>query len=412
MTSNRSGPAHLAPVAQREFGPLNASVLLSGTVVGTVATLATDVFGAALPAAVPLACAVGWMCAIALSLTLLGRGAEVSVEAPATTRYFACLCHGVRSAWEHWRYALVLALMAAMAAYSVYARIRRDDGGVLRAVLQTQGLIREEGTATRAAVDALGGQVAASRATSERTLSAVERAASDVAALRRDSEHKGPKERLAALGYKFGAEDAVDALSRGDAEALALMRAAGMTPIPTTHMSVSGLERLVLNAGADVGATLKAAALYGDALDQPFRPMSLGTGELVVPEVEGLLAAHGIEVGGFATMTRPGQTFVLATGGHGPLLGQVSVPALVVAVWKGRVDAAKALVAQGASPRAKGVVGLTVYRAELRKPDEPVGPGNGLRPISRHVDIEVTPLGETRRLGQVDLERVLAAIRR
>ena len=115
MTPSNAGKGHIAPVAQSEFGPLNAIVLLSGTVIGTVATIASDAFGASLPAAVPLACAVGWLLALMLSLTLLGRGAVVSAEASAVTKYFACLRQGLRSAREHWRYAIVLAVMAGMA---------------------------------------------------------------------------------------------------------------------------------------------------------------------------------------------------------------------------------------------------------------------------------------------------------
>jgi hypothetical protein len=180
----------------------------------------------------PRPCAVGWVLALVLSLTLLGRGAVVPPNGSLVGKYLACLGQGLRSARHHWRYALVLAVMAGMAAYAVYARVRRDDGGVLRALLTLQRDVHQEGEATRAAVEVLGGTVGASRAASERTLGAVERAASDVAALRKASEHKSPKERLAALGYKLGAEGAVDALSRGDAEALALMRAAGVTPIP------------------------------------------------------------------------------------------------------------------------------------------------------------------------------------
>lgn len=409
MTSHSSGPAHLAPVAQREFGPLNASVLLSGSVVGTVATLATDVFGTALPAAVPLACAAGWLLAIVLSLTLLGHGAEVSVEASAASKYFACLRYGLRSARAHWRYALVLALMAAMAAYAVYARVRRDEGGVLRAVLQTQGLIRQESEATRASVETLGGKVDAAREASERTLSAAQRTANDVAALRKASEDKTPRERLAALGYKLGPESAVDALSRGDAQVLTLMRAAGVKPIPTSYMSVSGIERLVLDPSADVGATLKAADLHGADLDTPLRPMSLRSGELVIPDIEQLLATQGIETGGFDRMKTPGQTFVLSVAGHGPLLSDVMVTPLLIAVWRGRLDAVKALVAQGASPRAKGMLSLTAYRAEPRKPGEPIDAGNGLNSVGRQEAIEVTPLGETQRLHRGDLEKVLAA---
>ena len=106
-------------------------------------------------------------------------------------------------------------------------------------------------------------------------------------------------------------------------------------------------------------------------------------------------------------MKTPGQTFVLAVGSQGPLFSSVAVTPLLVAVWMGRADAAKALVAQGASPQAKGVLGLRVYRAELRKPDEPMGPSNGLRPIGRQVELEVTPLGEAQRLGRRDMERLL-----
>ena len=259
MTSDSNGPGHIAPVAQRELGPLNATVLLSGTVVGTMATIASDAFGASLPAAVPLACAVGWVLALVLSLTLLGRGAVVPANGSLAGKYLACFRQGFTSARHHWRYALVLAIMAGMAAYAVYARVRRDDGGVLRAVLNMQQEVHREAETTRASVDALGGKVDATRDASEKTLSAAQRAASDVAALRQRAENTTPKERLAALGYKLGAEGAVDALSRGDAEALTLMRAAGMTPIPTSYMSMSGLEPLVLNVAADVGATLKAA---------------------------------------------------------------------------------------------------------------------------------------------------------
>jgi hypothetical protein len=59
MTPPGNDPNHIAPAAQRELGPLNATVLLSGTVVGTVTTLVTYLFGASLPGAVPLACAAG-----------------------------------------------------------------------------------------------------------------------------------------------------------------------------------------------------------------------------------------------------------------------------------------------------------------------------------------------------------------
>ena len=84
MTSSSNGPAHPASVAQRELGPLNATVLLAGTVVGTVATIASDVFGATLPAAVPLVCAAGWVLALVLSLTLLRRGAEILLKPAAS----------------------------------------------------------------------------------------------------------------------------------------------------------------------------------------------------------------------------------------------------------------------------------------------------------------------------------------
>ena len=64
-------------MAQRELGPVNATVLLSGIVVGTVATGATDAFDAALPTATPLAFAAGWVLALVPWLTLLGRSAPV-----------------------------------------------------------------------------------------------------------------------------------------------------------------------------------------------------------------------------------------------------------------------------------------------------------------------------------------------
>ena len=267
MTPLSKDKGHIAPVAQSEFGPLNATVLLSGTIVGTIATLASDAFGSSLPAVVPLACAAGWVLALLLSLTLLGRS-PVPADSSLAGKYLACFRRGVRNAREHWRYALVLAVMAGMAAYAVYARVRRDDGGVLRAVLKLQGDMHNEGEATRTAVSALGGKVDASRDASEKTLSAAQSAAGDIAALRQRAENTTPKERLAALGYKLGAEGAVDALSRGDVDALALMRAAGVTPIPTSYMAMSGLEQLVLNAAADVGAALKAADLHGADLDK------------------------------------------------------------------------------------------------------------------------------------------------
>lgn len=223
----------LSTTATRELSPLNGAVLLTGTVVGITATVAADVFASHLPAALPLACAMGWLAAVSFILALLGRGLDGAPAHPRTPRqWLACLRSGAAVARRDRWYSLLLGLMAAFAAYAGYVKVRSDPAQSIASLVKTSEAIRNEASAARSRVERLDTIASRQAAVQEQAASATAELARQVAAL-----HKPPATALPASPAELLRREGRwnnaafgEALLRGEADSIRLYVAAGWEP--------------------------------------------------------------------------------------------------------------------------------------------------------------------------------------
>jgi hypothetical protein len=345
----------------QRMAPVNSAIALGTTAGSTALTMAADWHGRSEPL-LPLFAVLGWFVAIAAALFVLGRHA-----AGGDAGWGESVRQGLRIVKDNKRYAALLLVMAAMGAYSAYVKVRQDDSGVLRKLVEA--LERVEGTVAD---------------TNEGVKVLVEKA-------------KRPETRLADMGYDTSNESALTALSRGDVVALQLRQEMKLAPIDLSASPLNPLPQLLAAKSGDVAGALKAAALSPEDLDRP--STYFATPQDPIPEIEKLATSHGIAVVRDKNdMTEMGKSYLQGQ----PLVTGAQVPPLVLAVWKGRADAVQVMLSQKASPDTVARVDVQVHTV--------TGPPlkGGYVPSRYHsVTLEFNALAEARRLGKADIEGLL-----
>lgn len=369
-------PLHM--VAAKEVAPVNQAALLSATVVGAVATVAVDL---GTPRSLPwLAtfCVIGWVLAMGLTMILIGRG-QPRDGLPGDGTLARYVADGWYRCITRKRYALVLALMAGLAAYAVFVKLREPEGGVLGSMFST--LKRVEASSKEAG--------------------------SDLKAIRAGMET--PQILASRGGYPPTAGGAAEAVANADLNGLRLVLAAGATKVAVNQGSNNPIGRLIEVKDANVAAVLDAAGLKGPELDLPF-PLRFVNGKSPIPDFGQLLASQGIRVVPETDPFKEVEVMYVrsATATWSEQSGQA--PPLMLAVWLNKPDAVKALLARDAQANSAAFFKLRlVERRRNANPNKEAARAYPYVLGTRDAVLQISALSEAKRLGLRDIEGLLAA---
>lgn len=365
--------------AAKEVAPVNQAVLLTATVAGALATAAVDVgsFSRSVPW-LATACIGGWVLAMLLTMVLIGRGQPLPGPTGSGTlwRYFK---DGWYRCITRKRYTLLLALMAGLAAYAVFAKLKQPEGGVLANVFSALKDIQTSSKET----------------------------AADVKVIR--SKLETPEMQASQGGYPptpFGAGEAV---AKGDLKGLKLVQAAGVKTVALNQGANSPIARLIELKDSNVAELLDAAGLAGPELDLRF-PVRQVNGKSSVPEFAQLLSARGIRVVPDEDPFRDVEVMYSKSTNAAWSEQRAEVSPLVHAVWLNRPDAVKALLERKAQPNSSAVFKLHLMeRHRNTNPDKQAARAYPYVLGSREAVLEVSALSEAKRLGRGDIEALLNA---
>lgn len=364
-------PLHV--VAAREVAPVNQAALLSATLAGAVATVAVDI-GA--PRSIPglaILCVIGWLMAMGLTVMLIGRGQPRDPKAAGTLRRY--VLDGWYRCITRKRYGLVLALMAGLAAYAVFVKLREPEGGVLANVFHVLKDVQSTSKATGADVTAIRGAM------------------------------ETPEMLSSRGGYPPTPFGAAEAVAKADLKGLRLVQTAGVKTVATTDNPVG---RLIELKDANVGEVLDAAGLEGPVLDIPF-PLRQVNGKSTVPDFGQLLSSVGIRVVPDDDPMKVVEVIYVKSTNLSWAEQRVQVPPIVKAVWLNKPEAVKALLMRNAATNAAAVFTLRVVE---RRRNTNKGEAARAYPYvlgSRDAVLKVSALSEARRLGLRDIEAILVA---
>jgi hypothetical protein len=388
---NAPNPAAVSrPRPSKLFDSTSKATAVSVGSVSTVGTVLTDLLGVQGWPLAPWACSLGWVVAVLALLVSLGIPQEQNTE-ERWRDYPQYLQDGWKHALRHKGWLLAVLLFTAGAAYSLYLK-SNQGGGVLHDIAVRLDFIESEVSATRAAAEktqavAVETQAAVvdAKAVVDETKAAVletKAAVDDTKAVVMDTNAKTsdildklttktPRQVLAEEGVSFTDDGYLDALASGNLNAL---RAFNELQYQRTPLEPDDpwdpLRRLIDSRNADVGQALQVASLSAQELNLPLM-LSEGS-EKLPPRRNALLSAHGFQQDAYVNLE--------------------GVTPLLYAVWRNRLSAVQALLAQGADPNQRAQAQAEWFEAS-----------RGLRKKI----IPLTPLSEAQRLGHQDVEQLL-----
>ena len=267
---------------------------------------------------------------------------------------------GVGAARAKPRFALLILLLTAGAAFTVWSRAQADKGGAIASLRS----------------DVRQAAVAASQAEASASVAAVE-----ARSVRQTLEsQETAAAALSRMGYRPTTEDACRAVAAGDAAALALMT---KISAPSVSINLGGgqwatcLESALLDsaASAKVAAGLNAFALSAKDRDRLYVGQEIGNANERNLRVRALVKS------------------MVPDAGSGVILTSVRGTPLMYAVRADNAEAVEALLRQGANVDEPGRVDVSVQT--------PRG--------SRMETLATSPLREARRLGLKRVEPILAS---
>ena len=334
--------AHLAPLAQKELGPVNAAILLTTSLCTGVLTIASEFLGSGLQGLGPYLFAAVWMLAILVIFALIGREHGNTGSARGLARWTRCLRQGASVSIRHWQYSLLLLAVAALAGGTSYLNVKRSSGAPVVVYADTA------------------------------------------------------VQQLTAQGYSLSDTSMWMALAEGNARAIELARAAGRQSFPYVDPRMgNALESLVIKGGESALMTLE---LVRPTQAELSKPIALSPQFNKLAEVfptawtDALLDSIGVRVAAPLPARLDAGVIYVEKGAY--FVSDMRTTPLMLAIWSGDDRVADKLLSLGVDPHVPTTFSLMVKVA----PDKA---GSGMAHNMRFATVTLFPSQEARRLGRV-----------
>lgn len=352
--ANDARPEAFAEAAKSGLTAANAATLATCTLVGGSLSVFADVAPSGWSHVMGFVALASWLFSITLALYLAGR----STRPQEPRGLLATVVDGVRLAGAKPGIAVMVVLMTAGAAFTVWSRMHSDQGSVLRSLVATQ-------ERAAAAAETAAERTAAIQADTQAIRSAVGRPAT-------------PAELLAKLGYGTSNEDVCRAISTGAVKALQLMekiaefKARLSVPLGAGQYALCIEEALSEPThGPTVARALQEIKVSAEDIGRLYVAQTISSGESGALRPLEVLVTLGIERDSRARLTSARAT------------------PLMYAIWADNLPAAEALLAKGADAN------------QTSRFDYSLG--------TKMASVAVSPLAEAQRLGRPALEAKLRA---